>query len=97
MKRKTTLTNEQIELINQGNELTGEEAWEEFLTAKEMLGVTTNTMKHYETVRRVTYRDLPVIDIEKELLELNRKDIESLILYWKTVVKIPTIIVVSGC
>lgn len=91
MKRKKALTDEQIAIIDAGNKVTDEEAWREFLVSKEMIGVSDNTMNHYETIRRVVYRDMPYVDLDKSMMTLTRTELEALIIYWKTVVKIPTI------
>jgi len=56
-----------------------------------MIGVNDNTMNHYKTVRRVVYRDMPKVDLDKSMMVLTRTELEALIIYGKTVVKIPTI------
>lgn len=91
MVRKKLLTTEQMALIYKQDAVTDNEAWEDFLVAKQMQGVSDRTIDLYHNVRRVIVRDLPIAEIESEMVDLTSKEIERLILYWKTVVKVPTI------
>lgn len=91
MVRKKLLTAEQMALIYKQDAVTDNEAWEDFLIAKQMQGVSDRTIDLYHNVRRVITRDLPLAEIENEMVNLTTKEIERLILYWKAVVKVPTI------
>lgn len=90
-KRKGKLTVNELNIINQQYQLTDEELFEKFINAKKLEGVSDKTIDLYNQTKRVVLRDIALININKPMSQLNKKEIESLILYWIDAVAIATV------
>jgi site-specific recombinase XerD len=90
MRRKELNQNER-EIINQVTKIDDELAIKEFLKSRRLKNVRETTIKYYEDDFHVLKRDLKLLEIDKQLVELTEKDIEAIIMLWQKKLKVTTI------
>lgn len=90
-KRKTKLTEEELQIISPLEHLDENELFEKFVNAKRLEGVSESTIKLYYQIKRVMTRDIEISGIKKPMSTLTKNDLEKLILYWKTDVRVATV------
>lgn len=93
MSRRKKLLDADVknELYNMNNKKNTEEAIQIFLRVKQLEGVTERTIGRYLEVFHVISRDIKVLKMETDLVNLTINDIEDLILFWKKEVAVATI------
>lgn len=90
-RRSKNLTDEELRTLQSVSSISDDEAIEIFIRQKRIEGVGDTTVDRYRTIMRVIHRDLPKINIDKQIIELSTADIETLILYWKEIVTLSTL------
>lgn len=90
-RRSKNLTDEELSTLQSVSSISDGEAIEIFIRQKRIEGVGDTTVDRYRTIMRVIHRDLPKINIDKQIIELSTADIETLILYWKEIVTLSTL------
>ncbi|PFP17559.1 hypothetical protein COJ96_26470 [Bacillus sp. AFS073361] len=71
------LTSEQREKINKVTKIDDERAIKEFIKSRRIKNVRETTIKYYEDAFHVLKRDLKLLEINKQLVELSEKDIKN--------------------
>ncbi|KAB2489990.1 tyrosine-type recombinase/integrase [Priestia endophytica] len=89
--RRGELSQSEREIINKVKKVDDEQAIKEFLKSRRLKNVRETTIKYYESVFHVLYRDIKKLSIDKQLIELNEKDIEKVILLWQQNLKVTSI------
>lgn len=91
MARRRKLSVQDRTIINRTISLTDEEVIEEFIHSRRVKNVRETTIQYYLDVFQVLNRDKEKIHAYKQLVELNLRDFEDLIMYWKGFMKVNTI------
>lgn len=85
------LTEEQKKIIDQTEKINDEKAIQEFIKSRRLKNVRESTIRYYEDVFRVLYRDLEKLSINKPLLEVTEMDLEAIIELWQGNLKVTSI------
>lgn len=85
------LTEEQKKIINKTEKINDEKAIQEFIKSRRLKNVRETTIKYYEDVFGVMYRDFDMLSINKPLIEATERDIEALIEHWQDNLKVTSI------
>ncbi|MDK8643804.1 tyrosine-type recombinase/integrase [Niallia taxi] len=89
--RRKELSRAEREIINKVVKVNDEIALNEFIKSRRLKNVRETTIKYYEDAFHVLKRDLQKLKIRKQLIELEEKDIEKIILLWQRNLKVTTI------
>lgn len=89
--RLRNLNQEQREKINKVSKIDDEQAIKEFIKSRRLKNVRETTIRYYEDAFHVLKRDLQLLQINKQLVELSNKDIEEVITLWQKKLKVTTI------
>jgi len=89
--RRRELTHSEREILSKVTKINDETAIKEFIKSRRLKNVRETTIKYYEDAFHVLKRDLQILKINKQLVDLTEKDVEEIILLWQQKLKVTTI------
>lgn len=89
MARRGRLTDEELKIVNA--KITDEEAFKKFIRDCHLKNLRPSTIKYYNNELAAVKVGLAELGIDKEVVELDQEDIETLILHLKNKIKVVSI------
>lgn len=89
--RRRELTPKQKEAISKVGKVDDEFAINEFILSKKRKNVSSGTINFYYDIFKVLKRDIKKLEINKQLIEITESDLNRIIDYWQSFLKVKTI------